>query len=797
MAFPFLFPAISLAAGIFIASKILPGLSLFLAGLGASLALAWACFLRQKDAAAAGLVLAAFFFLGAGFFAIQERSYEENSIVQADFADYADITGTLAQSPSRGADRFHLLLSVRRIRVQGQERKAEGKIRISVLLPGPPRKYPELSTGDQVRVSAQLLPRTEFRNFHDDSYQEYLKAQHIHRRAFSKSPLLVEKMPGKTGVRLLRPFSRLRHSLQDRIDFFFSVPETGTLSREGAVLEALLLGERGRLDREVNSSLQRSGLFHLIAISGAHIAIITALFFALLTFCRIPRRSCYLILIILLVFYALLVEGRASVFRATIMALIFLTAKLIWKDANILNAISISAFLLLVFNPFNLFDLGFILTFASTLAIILFFERIMGFLPRLPLKASEMMAMSLPAQLGVLPFIAASFNRVTFASLALNYAAVPLIGLIMAAGYVFFIVSFLSRPLAVLMASGLRFLIAFFLKTTHWLDGVSWTSYRIPDPDPVTVAGYFLFFLLFLVRLQSRALRWGRTAGFAVFFFILIIYPFPSTTRDLKVTFLDVGQGDSILVEFPGRRKMLIDGGGTPDGSFDIGEAVVSPFLWEKGIKRIDYLVLTHGHPDHLNGLKAVARNFRVREFWHSGGPEENPSFQELKRSLPGSCLRREIYRGFSLQIGPAFIEALHPAPGASTSGAVSNERSLVLRLTHRQHRLLLPADIGAEAEEEVLGEWPDIRSQVLKSGHHGSITSSSKPFLAAVSPEVVVISAGRGNTYGVPHPEVLERYAKAGAMVFRTDQDGAVEITFTPESYAVRTAAGGTRFLP
>ena len=794
MAFPLLFPAISLAAGIFFASQTALPDPFWLAGLGVSLTAAWVFFSRRKNTAAAGLALAATAFLGAALFSAHERAYEESPIMRADFIDYADFSGTLIQSPSRGRDRFYLLLHVDRVRIRGQEERITGNIRISVLNPDPERNSPELYIGDRVSVAAQLLPRTEFLNFIKDSHEDYLKAQNIHRRAFAKSPLLVEKIPGTGRKTALRLVSRLRHSLQDKIEEAFTAPETRTLSQEGAVLEALLLGERGRMDQAVNLSLQQSGLFHLIAISGAHIAIITALLFLVLKWVRVPRRASYAVLIVLLIFYALLVEGKASVFRATIMALVFLTAQLIWRDANILNAIALSGFALLLFNPFNLFDLGFILTYVSTLAIILYFKRVLAILPRLPLKASEMMAMSLPAQLGVLPFIAASFNRVTFASLILNYAAVPLIGVIMAAGYAFFILAYLSHPLARLLAAGLRLLIAFFLWTTHGLDGVSWASFRIPAPAALTIAGYSLFFLLFLVRSKSRAFRRGRLAGFVVFFVVLITHPFPSSSRHLRLTFIDVGQGESILVEFPGRQKMLIDGGGTPDGAFDIGERVVSPVLWSKGIKKIDILVLTHGHPDHLNGLISVARNFRVGEFWQPGASDMGPSYPELIKALSPSARRREISCGYVRRMGAVTVETLHPAQNAPMSALASNDGSLVLRLVFGPHAVLLPADIGAQAEDQILRNRLDIRCTVLKSGHHGSRSSSSKAFLAAVSPQVVVISAGRGNIYGMPHPEVLERYEKIGARVFRTDMDGAVEITFYEKSLSFRTAKAARR---
>jgi competence protein ComEC len=276
---------------------------------------------------------------------------------------------------------------------------------------------------------------------------------------------------------------------------------------------------------------------------------------------------------------------------------------------------------------------------------------------------------------------------------------------------------------------------------------------------------------------------------FLVFFTVLISYPFPSLSKNLKLTFIDVGQGESILVEFPGRKKMLIDGGGHPEGTFDIGEHVVSPFLWEKGIKKIDYLFLTHAHPDHLNGLIAVARNFKIGEYWETFSPLESDPYTEFKRSLSSFVSRKRLFRGYSHHEGKVRIEVLHPEKGEPYVYTISNDHSLVLRLSYNQISFLLPGDIGMDAEKKILESLGQIKSQVLKSPHHGSPSSSSEAFLDRVSPEIVVISVGDGNRYGFPSQEILERYKKIGAKVYRTDVHGAVEVSSDGRTIFIRTA--------
>jgi competence protein ComEC len=788
---PFLYLAVSLSSGILLGCWLSPAPAVAVVGLLICLGGAWLAYSFKKNTLSLGLALLATAILGANAYALAEKEYEQNPVKKLDFTGYADFWGRLYRSPSLGIGRTTLFLKVEKISFQGKEVRAQGNLRVSVLHGSAYPSPLKLKNRDRVRVSAQLLSGRDFRNFGRPRMADRRKMQRVHAQAVAKSTLLVEKRPGPGRPSLALLVSSLRHTLERQIEAHFSTPDRTALSKQGAVLEALLLGERGRMDEATASGLQRSGLYHLMAISGAHIGIISFFVLAALKIVRFPRRLSYGVLILFLLFYALMVEGRASVMRATLMALTYFSGKLLWEKTHLPNTVSFSAVVILLLNPFSLFEPGFEMTYAATFSIILFYPEVSKSLSFLPLKIGELLALSLTAQLGIIPLVACFFNRVTFSSLLLNIPAIPLIAVIMGLGFAFLAISPVSPGVAALLAPGIKFLVNAFLRISHLCDAIPAFSFRIPTPPPAVVIGYFLFLLLLLCRPRFRAQRLLAFSLFAIFMAILVTFPFPPRFSPvLRVTFLDVGQGDSILVEFPGRKKMLVDGGGTPDSSFDMGEQVVSSFLWHRGIKKLDYVVLTHAHPDHLNGLVAVTRNFRVAEFWEAFSPEESPAYEELNQNLSSVLRRRRVFRGFRHSEGQVIIEALHPKESPRLARRTDNDDSLVLRLASDGGSILLAADIGRASEDAILDEHLSVCSGVLKSPHHGSRSSSSDTFLAAVDPRVVVISAGLGNPYGFPHPEILERYRAAGLLIFRTDQDGAVEVSVQAPGLRIRTAA-------
>jgi competence protein ComEC len=360
----------------------------------------------------------------------------------------------------------------------------------------------------------------------------------------------------------------------------------------------------------------------------------------------------------------------------------------------------------------------------------------------------------------------------------------------MALGYIFLIFSLTFSFVADILSRLIHILVDILMAVSQIFDPFPALSYRIPSPSLLVLLGYYLFLAAFLVPIKMRKQKLIALSVFALFFAMLVIHPFPSHSRTLKLTFIDVGQGDSILVEFPGNDKMLVDGGGIPEEMFDIGERVVSPFLWRKGIKKIDYLVLTHAHPDHMNGLKAVARNFKISEFWEAFSPQDDESYAGLKRSISRKTICRRTFRGQERKIDGVDIEVLNPIQADPFVFRIHNDHSLVLRIVYGQTSFLLTGDIGTPIENELKGVSQTLESQVLKSPHHGSDSSSSEDFLKAVAPQIVVISVGRGNIYNLPDQDILDRYEQNEARIYRTDQVGAVEISSDGKEIFIRTAA-------
>lgn len=750
---------------------------------------AWMAYYLKKYLFSLAAVLLTLMFFGGFYASFVDQKYESNPLRNIPPGSTVEVAGRLSQSPSRGIDRDYLLLAVDKIRTQNQEQRWRGLIRISVLKTPEILSLRNLLVGDELEITGQFGSLEGFRNFSPDPGSKWMKYSGIHQTLFAKSPLLVQRISGPPGFNPGRLISRLRQSMQDKIESFFS-DKDGGLSPSGAVLEALMLGERGRLPDSITRALQKSGIFHLFAISGAHIGIISFFLFAFLGLLSIPKRIRYGLLIPALLLFALLVEGRPSVFRATLMTLAFLVGKLFWKDTDLLNVLAASAFILLLLNPLDLFSVGFQLTYSATLSIILFFPKISNYLPKLPFRISEILAISITAQFGVFPIIAAVFNRVTFSSLILNFAALPMIALLMACGFLFLLFSFLFAPAAQIVAVLIGLISTLVISLSHLFDGISFLSYRIPTPPPWAVAGYYFSLVAFLFPMKKKTFGLLKWPLFLFFFFVIAFHPYKSSNTELKLTFIDVGQGEATLIEFPGRETMLVDGGGFAQSRFDVGESVVSPFLWRKGLKSIDILALTHAHPDHILGLISVAENFKIKEFWDSLPPKDCVEYDRLKQALLPDTICKQRLHGYQTNIGGVHIEVLHPFMGKDPSPQVHNDLSMVMKLSYGRTSILLTGDIGSKVENTFLSQGMDIDIDVLKVAHHGSRTSSSESFLIEASPQICVISSGRRNIFGLPDQVVIDRLLACGSRIYRTDENGAVEIVSNGRDIKVRTAA-------
>jgi competence protein ComEC len=421
---------------------------------------------------------------------------------------------------------------------------------------------------------------------------------------------------------------------------------------------------------------------------------------------------------------------------------------------------------------------------------------------RAGLRLWEIVLLSAVIQWGMMPTLAQDFHRVSLAGPLSNIPAVILTGLIVPLGFLALLFTFVWPRMSIALAHAVGLLANALLATVRWFSTWPRVSYRIPGPPVWLFAAFFVALVCLATAARAAAaLRTGRLArrrfapsirpaewisalALAAFTFLVATHPFaPALNRGkLEVTVLDVGQGDSIFAAFPDGRTMLIDGGGQPGtewiggqrSGIDIGEQVVSPYLWSRGVQHLDVIALTHAHHDHLDGLHSVIQNFRVGEMW-VGRDETTHAFEALlaEASAKGIRIVHEV-TGNRFDWDGVTGNVLWPTVLDPVEEA-SNDDSLTLRIEDGRVSFLLPGDIQKKVEQRLVAEHAQLAADFLKVPHHGSKTSSTPDFLAAVAPKVAVVSAGEANPFGHPAPSTIERYSQAGVKVLRTDRDGAV----------------------
>lgn len=414
------------------------------------------------------------------------------------------------------------------------------------------------------------------------------------------------------------------------------------------------------------------------------------------------------------------------------------------------------------------------------------------------LYAWDLVAISLVIQLGMLPLLAAYFHRITLAGPLANVPAYLLTALIVPLGFLALTASSISRGLAHPLARILGIALSALERIVDWFAHWHRLSYRIPSPPVWLLAAFFCTAAAAAVTFRMRSRVW-RAVSVSLLLLLAAIAatdPFPPRLArgQLELTVLDVGQGDSLFAAFPDGRTMLIDGGGL-SGTFhsggmisgiDTGEEVVSPYLWSRNLKRLDVVVLTHAHQDHLGGLPAVLTNFRVRELW-VGHDVDIPAYRQLLAVARARGVRIvRVAVGNDADWDGVDCRVLWPASDDRVTEA-KNDDSVVLRVSDAAVHLLLSGDIERPSERSILAEGADLAADFLKVPHHGSKTSSTEDFLAAVHAKVGAISVGEDNSFGHPSPEVLDRLRSAGVTVYRTDRDGA--ITAITDGRTIRVA--------
>jgi competence protein ComEC len=695
-------------------------------------------------------------------------------------------------------ERTRFVVEVARLRLGQTWASAAGRARLTVLGEVPAPRY-----GDEIRGVFRLRHPRGFGNPGAFDYPRYLATQGVFLEGWTREP--VEVIPAARGSRILAAVFRLRAMILERLD--------GVLpSAEAGLLKATVLGDRSGLTPEMNQAFLDSGTYHILAISGLNVSILAGTLFGLFRLLRASPPLAAAAAMLLVTFYAALAGASASVVRAAVMADTYLLAVILDRRGDLLNTLALSALVLLWWNPHYLFDVGFQLTYLATLGIILVLPRCEEKLARWPRPLRYIlasMAITLAATLMTLPVLAATFNRISPVGLLANIPIVPLSGLITGLGTLLCSL-LLVEPSGLLWLNHLNgWLVDLLFASARWFAAVPWGSLRVYTPTAGMLLAYYGLVGGWLLLTRSpqgepaspRARRIGRGLLIVCTLALVIqvglrLHP-PEGGPKIRLSMLDVGQGEAIFLELPGRRRLLIDAGGVMGEGFDVGARVVAPFLWHEWVGNLDALVLTHPESDHVGGAPAILREFQVREVWvgeQATYPVTALWLQEYLRHQRIPC-RVVSAESSPIRVGVTAVEILHPSAGiregqvpAGERRSRSNADSVVLRVGIGGRWALFTGDIGAEEEAALVAGGAPLRAQVLKVPHHGSRTSSTPAFLAAVQPEIGLVSVGYRNPFRHPHPDIVERYVGAGIRFFRTDRHGAIRVEMSAER--IRTSA-------
>ncbi|MDE3105069.1 MAG: ComEC/Rec2 family competence protein [Acidobacteriota bacterium] len=606
---------------------------------------------------------------------------------------------------------------------------------------------------------------------------------------------------------------------------------------DAAMLRAMLFGDRTALTQPLKTDFQRTGSFHLFVVSGLHVALVAGMLFWLARRLRLPPWLATLLTLVVAAGYAVLTGMGAPVQRAVWMTAIFLAARLLSRERSTLQGVGVALLAVLVGSPRSLWESSFQMTFLAVLAIagvaaplaewtVAPYGRAarrlrqvaldVGFAPRLAqlrvmlrlwgealtaaagvrlhwmpgllLQAATwtcgLVLVGTVVELAMVLPMAMYFHRATVFALAANLVSVPLVAVLAPLGVVTFCLALVSAWLAAVPAALLALLLHGVTLLVHRLGHTTVGDLRLPAP-PLWVALLAVVAWSVACFTVRRGRRWlAPTLAVLITVAALVLWPRPvrQVPGAMEVTAIDVGQGDSLLTVAPDGHALLVDSGG-PVGSvretadvqrsFDVGEEVVSTYLWQRQIRRLDLVVLSHAHSDHMGGMAAVLRNFRPRELWVGTQPDSVAFRSLLQQAGELGIVVRQVRAGDSQLWHGVQLHVLAPAASYSNPGEPRNNDSVVLRLDYGAASALLAGDAEAPSEATMLAAGVIAPATLLKVGHHGSTTSTTDAFYRAVQPRQAVISVGAGNSFGHPRMEVLERLHDGGTSVVRTDVTG------------------------
>jgi competence protein ComEC len=733
------------------------------------------------------------------------HGFDEGHIAYYNGKGWVKIEGTVSGEADVRDTYTNLRVAVSRIEVDGQEselanqRISEHEVRGTVLVRAP--RYPEYDYGDELEIEGLLETPPELEDF---SYREYLAHQGIHSILRRPQITLIDRGQGSAWRRALLAFKRRAQTV---IAGILHEPQA-------ALLTGILLGVETGIPAGLMEAFSTTGTAHIIAISGFNISIIAGLFSRLSTRLFGKRRAMPLALAGIII-YTILVGASAAVVRAAIMGCLYIVATHYGRQTHALTLLMAAAILMTLINPQTLWDLGFQLSFAATLGLILYAPLLQSWFDRLLSRAlspgtakqavevlNEAFIVTLAATMTTMPIIVYHFRQLSLVTLLSNFVVLPAQPGVMLLGGLATIAGLIWLPLGQILGWIAWLFLTYTIRMVEITASFPYASLNLGHVSPGLV--WLYYGLLAGATLVSRQEPWRLKslwrrltdrlstklliAGLAIATILVWVAVASLPDGKLHVVFFDVGEGDAIFIETPRGQQILIDGGPSPTTLISaLGRRM--PF-WDRSL---DLVILTHADEDHIAGLIPVLERYRVGQVLESGYQHSHPMYDRWQELIEEKGIPNHLARaGMSIATGDGVeLVVLHPGPELMEyTDADANNNSVVTRLAMGQVSFLLPGDIAEVAEAMLLASGQELASTVLKVPHHGGNTSSSVAFLKAVNPKLVVISVGADNKFGHPSPQVLNRLEElvGEEHVLRTDEQGTIEVVTDGERVWVRT---------
>ncbi|HAX61419.1 MAG TPA: DNA internalization-related competence protein ComEC/Rec2 [Elusimicrobia bacterium] len=675
------------------------------------------------------------------------------NIARQSTGDIAVITGKIISEPEESNSKTSFILKT--IKINGTDTK--GNVLVNYYAEENNFSYGDIVeiTGKFFRPDTPSVPGTF-------DYKKYLFRKRIYAllsvfhkndiRIIDKKPFFIRQLSLKLRQQILDAYEKNLHPSQ------------------AAVLSGITIGEKSGLTTYIQKIFIDAGVMHVLVVSGSNVAFVSIIFFWIFrSILRLKKKISLGLLIPIILLYAMITGANPPVLRATIMTLIVIFALLLSRNADVYQGIFLAAFIILIYNPLTLFEAGFQMSFAATLGIIYFFPIFQSALKihKLPKFFNWLISVflaSLSAQIAILPLMAYYFNKVSIIALVSNLVILPMIGISLGAGFALYFASLIGTQLLFIVSKLTGGVVSLITYLVDMFANVPYSTIRIPTPSIYFI---LLFYIIVVGLPKIKNYIWKRVIilsfGILILLPVLNYFSKNAGAKNLEITFIDVGLGDAVYCRFPDGSNMLIDGGGDWGAKYDIGETVVSPFLWNKGVTKIDTVILTHPHLNHYQGFIAVCNNFKVKKFITTGEISKEDEYLELMKILrKKKIITEKISAGVHFNIGNISVDVLNPEKILPDT----DDNSIVMKLSYNDFSILFCGDITRKIQNILTSK--NVASTVLFVPSHGK-KRLLLDFLLKISPEYAIISTD------MPASKVLEQLN--WCKLFATSASGTLTV--------------------